>query len=155
MSRLFAEVRVGEVDLGPVEQGFKAAERRARNLGTAFRELKKPLGEDQKDHGRRQRGPFGQWARRKPSTLAFYRSRGKGRVPRPMGRLPRAVAYESNALGVYGVSRARWSEVHQDGGTAGKGARIRARPFLWLSPKLLDIAENTIERKLLDAYEGK
>lgn len=142
------------VDLGDVERGLAAVERSGRDLTPAFRELKKPMREDQKDHGKRQRGPFGTWARRKPSTLAFYRSRGKGRIPRPLGRLSTAVTYTASRFGVFGESRAKWSDVHMTGGVVGKGARLRARPFLWMATKFLDLAERSIERRLLSAYGG-
>lgn len=141
------------VELDDVEKGLAAAERSARDLGPAFRELKKPMREDQRDHGKKQRGPFGSWARRSPRTLAFYREHRR-RVPRPLGRLSTAVKYTPTAFGVFGESRAKWSESQQSGGVVGRGVRLRARPFLWLSSKFLDIAERTFERRFLDAFGG-
>jgi hypothetical protein len=142
------------VDISDVEKGLDAAQRRGHNLKPAFAELKKPMRDDQRDHGKRQRGPFGSWARRSPNTLAFYRSHGRGRVPRPLGRLSTAVKYTATAFGLSGESRAKWSEAQQEGGTVGRGVRLRARPFLWLSTKLLDLTEEVIERTILGAYGG-
>jgi hypothetical protein len=141
------------VDISDVEKGLDAASSASRQLGPAFKAIKKPMREDQRDHGKRQRGPFGSWARRSPRTLAFYRSHHK-RVPRPLGRLSTAVAYKANSLGVTGESRAKWSDAQQSGGVVGRGVHLRARPFLWLSTKLLGIAEDIIERRILAAYGG-
>lgn len=151
MSELYVSATV---DMGDVEKGLAAAERRAHALGPAFRELKKPMREDQRDHGKRQRGPFGTWARRKASTLAFYRSHGRKRIPRPLGKLSTAITYKATAFGVFAESRAKWSAVHQEGGTVGRGVRLRARPFLWMSTKLLNVAEQVIERSILSAFGG-
>ena len=141
MSDLFV---AATVDFGDVEQGIDAMERRAHALGPAFRDLKKPMRDDQRDHGKKQRGPFGAWARRSPKTLEFYREHGRKRMPRPLGRLPTAVKYTATAFGVTGESRVAWSAVQQEGGTVGRGVKLKARPFLWLSRRLLDIAENVI-----------
>lgn len=139
------------IDIGDVEKGLDATERRARTLGPAFRELKKPMRLDQREHGKQQRGPFGTWARRAQSTLASYRARKK-RVPRPLGRLLGAIAYQSNAYSVTAESRVKWSDVHMTGGTVGHGARLKARPFLWISRKLLETAEDVFTRVLLTAW---
>ncbi len=139
--------------MGDVDKGLDATARRARALGPAFRDLKKPMREDQKDHGRRQRGPFGTWARRAPSTLAAYRARRK-RIPRPLGKLLSAIQYKADAGGVSGESRVKWSLAHMDGATVGRGAKLKARPFMWISRKLLDIAEGVIGKRLLSAFGG-
>lgn len=142
------------VELGDVEKGLDAAARRARSLGPAFRALKKPMREDQKDHGRRQRGPFGAWARRAPSTLAAYRARRK-RIPRPLGRLLSAVAYKADAGGVSAESRVGWSMAHMEPTRVGRGVKLKARPFLWISRKLLDLAGDAIERVIVADFGGR
>jgi hypothetical protein len=140
------------LDIGDVEKGLDAMERRARALGPAFKELKTPFRADQRDHAKKRRGPFAAWARRAPSTLAAYRARGTGRVPRPLGKLLSAVKYTADATGIAGESIIAWSAAHMDGATVGRGVKIKARPSLWLSRKLLDTAENVIGRRLLSAY---
>lgn len=142
------------LDLKDVEKGLDAATLRSRALGPAFRALKKPMREDQRDHGKRQRGPIASWARRSPRTLAFYRSHGRKSIPRPLGRLSTAVVYKATASGLSATSKAGWSDAQQDGGTVGHGVKLKARPFLWISTKLLDIAEETFERTILAAYGG-
>ena len=141
------------VDIGEVEKGLAAMERRARALSPAFASLKKPMRADQRDHARRQRSPFGTWARRAPSTIAAYRKRRK-RVPRPLGRLPTAIKLMSNAWSVIAESRARWSEAHQSGAVVGHGVRLKARPFLWLSRSFLDAAERALAEPVLKAFGG-
>lgn len=143
------------VETGDVLKGLAEMERRSRQLGPAFRELKKPMRDDQRDHGKRQRGPFGAWARRSPSTLAYYRERGRGRIPRPLGRLLSAIAYSANAYSVTGESRVKWSDVHMTGGAVGHGVRLKARPFMWISTNLLTIAEQVFERTILAAFGGR
>lgn len=141
------------IDIGDVEKGIEAMERRGRTLHPAFSELKKPMRSDQKEHGKQQRGPFGTWARRASSTIEAYRERRK-RVPRPLGKLLSAVQTRANAWSVSVESRVAWSDAHQEGATVGRGVRLKARPFLWLSKKFLDTAEDVFERVLLAAYGG-
>jgi hypothetical protein len=143
------------VHFDDAEQGIDAMERRARALGPAFRELKAPMRADQKEHGKQERGPFGSWARRSPKTLEFYRSHGRKRIPKPQGRLLSAVKYTSTAYSLIGESRVPWSGAQADGAVVGRGAKLKARPSLWISRKLLDIAEAVIERSLLSAYGGR
>jgi phage gpG-like protein len=141
------------IDFGEVEKGLDAMARRARALGPAFRELKKPLKLDQKDHSKKRQGPSAMWAPRAASTMARLRQ-GSRRAKKPMGRLPSATRYTSDATSVTGRSKALWSGVHQDGGTVGHGSRLPARPFLWISDDMLTIAENTLGAALVRAYGG-
>ncbi len=46
------------------------------------------------------------------------------------------------------------SATHQDGGTGNHGAKIPARPFLWLSMNFLSTAEDVMSRRMLDAFGG-
>jgi hypothetical protein len=52
-----------------------------------------------------------------------------------LGRLPSAILLKVGELYIRATSRAAWSGVHQGGGNAERGRRVRipARPFLWLS----------------------
>jgi phage gpG-like protein len=155
------------LDIGDVEQGLEAMQRRAHALGAAFAELKGPLRLDQRDHSKRREGPEGAWAPRAASSSAKLRTGRRQRwwsrfrrtkYHRPaklMGRLSGAVKYTANASGVTGVSRALWSGVHQDGGTVGHGSRIPARPFLWISDDMLTVAGNTLGNALVRAYGGR
>jgi phage gpG-like protein len=142
------------LDLGDVEHGLDALARRARALGPVFRELKTPLRLDQRAHAKRREGPSAMWAPRAASTMARLRSGGK-RARKLLGRLPGAVKYTATATSVAGTSRALWSGVHQDGGVVGHGARLPARPFLWISDDMLTVAENTLGAALVRAYGGQ
>lgn len=142
------------LDIGDVEEGLNAMERRARSLGPAFQELKKPLRLDQRDHSKKRQGPSAMWAPRTASTMERARHGGR-RMRKPLGRLSGAVSYSADATGVRGVSRVLWSGVHQDGGTVGHRSRLPARPFLWISDAMLGIAENALGSALIRAYGGR
>jgi len=141
------------LDIGDVEEGLAAMQRRAHALGPAFRELKTPLRLDQRDHSKKREGPSAMWAPRAASTMAKLRAGGR-RAKKPLGKLSGAVAYTATATAVRARSRVLWSGVHQDGGTVGRGARLLARPFLWISDDMLRIAENTLGGALVRAYGG-
>ena len=139
-----------------VERGLEAMPR--VNLRHAFGELKRPLKADQRDHAKKRTGPESLWAPRAPSTLALAGRKIGGwhrRARRPMGKLPTGVRYRADATGIRGVSMIRWSAVHMDGGTVGRGSRLPARPFLWISDEMLTTAENTIGAAVVAAYGGK
>jgi phage gpG-like protein len=140
------------IDLGDVEKGLAAMERPGV-LGPAFKDLKRPLRLDQKDHSKKRQGPESSWAPRAASTMERMRMGGH-RAKKPLGRLTGAVSYSADATGVRGWSRVSWSDVFQTGGVVGKGVRLPARPFLWVSDEMLRIAENTIGSALVRAYGG-
>jgi phage gpG-like protein len=142
------------LDIGDVEQGLAAMERRAHTLGPAFHALRKPLKLDQKAHAKEKRGPSAMWAPRAASTMARLRQ-GSHRARKLMGRLPSATRYTSDATSVSGTSKALWSGSHQDGDTVGHGSRLPARPFLWISDDMLTVAENTLGSALVRAYGGR
>lgn len=105
-----------------------------RVLRTVARELKKPLREDQRDHAKAQEGPLGKWPKRKLG--------GRRRV---LGRLPGAirvlVSHEVGGSVVTATSKVKWSGAHQDGPTrVGHGTVLPRRQFLWISPRLAEIA---------------
>lgn len=142
------------LDIGDVEKGLDAMQRRSKALGPAFQALKKPMREDQKEHRKTKTGPSGSWAPRSAATLAAHH--GKRKLARTLlGKLPTAVSYKATAHGVTGESKVKWSAVHQEGGSAGHGAKIPARPFLWISDKLLDLAVNIIDTALVAAFGGR
>lgn len=141
-----------ELDIGDVEKGLDAMERRAHAVGPVFRKLVGPMREDQTDHAKREAGPLAKWARRKQSTIEFYRNRKRGRVPKPMGRLTKFVRYKGDELGVFAASRLWWTGVFMEGGTVGRGAKIKPRIFLWISRRLLDKAADALEQALVSAY---
>jgi phage gpG-like protein len=105
-----------------------------------FRELAPAARADQRDHARHQEGPEGRWPRRDPDTVAAP-SRKRLRRRRVLGRLPGAIKVQVHPDAIEIRSRVAWSNVHQEGGTAGHGASMPARPFLWWSEEFLETAE--------------
>lgn len=148
-------------DMTEVDRAMADVEERGKRLAPAFREARRPLRQDQRSHARAEQGPDGAWPARSPFTearrvarnrrvrttraIATYspRQRGVARrrsVPkRLLGRLPGALLVVAGDLFVRATSRADWSGVHQRGGQAGHGRRVRipVRTFLWLSDQLL------------------
>jgi phage gpG-like protein len=151
------------IDLTEVDRALADLEARAKRLAPAFRELRKPLRLDQRDHARGEMGPGGKWPARSPlteerrraknrrvrltkamQTIAPKKLRRRSTPNRLLGRLPAAVIYKSGELFVRATSRVAWSGVHQEGGSVGRGSRIPARPFLWLSDAIIDKAKETL-----------
>lgn len=144
-------IEVREIDLGEVERSFDAMKRRGRELGQAFRVLKPEMRADQRDHAARREGPEGSWPPLAQSTLAKRASLGRLRR-RPLGRLTSAVTYTASKDGVVARSRVPWSGAHQEGAVVGRGSRLPARPFLWLSDRLIERAKEILARVVTDAF---
>jgi phage gpG-like protein len=151
------------IDLTEVDRALADVETRAKRMAPAFRELRKPLRLDQRDHARGEKGPGGKWPARSALTeerrtaknrrvrltkamqsIAPKKLRHRSTPKRLLGRLPAAVIYATGELFVRATSRVAWSGVHQEGGSVGRGSKIPARPFLWLSEVILDKAKQTL-----------
>lgn len=144
-------IEVRDIDMGEVERSFDAMIRRGRNLGQAFRVIKPEMRADQRDHARAGEGPEGAWEPLAQSTLEKRASMGRLRR-RPLGRLTAAVTYAASKDGVIARSKVPWSGAHQDGAVVGRGSHLPARPFLWLSDKLISKAKEVIARVVEDAW---
>jgi phage gpG-like protein len=148
---------VARVNLGWVEAACNAL--RNPDLRKGWRESLKPLRADQRDHAKGQEGPSGAWAGRSPLTMqrrGTLVDDGKRKYRRPrklMGKLPTALTSKVTRTGVSLISRAKWSGVHQDGGRAGQGASIPARPFLWASQEALEAIGYVLSRHLKIQFE--
>lgn len=138
------------LDISDVERAFRSLEKRARALGPVFRELKGPLRADQKAHQDAETGPDGKWPQRSAATIEKLRA--QRRRGRPLGRLPSSTTYTSGNFGLVGESRVPWSGAHQAGAHTGRGAKLPARPFLWLSKDMVARAVGRIERALVEAF---
>jgi hypothetical protein len=145
----FASVRL---DFGDALKGLDAMARAP--LERAIAALKKPMRLDQVDHAKAKAGPESSWAPRAASTIASYRTHPKA-PKKLMGKLPTAVSYKAAGLTLAGESRARWSDAHQTGATVGRGAKLPVRVFLWISDKLMAIAENELGDVVLEAFGGR
>jgi phage gpG-like protein len=129
-------------------------DRAAAQLGPVFAALRRPLLEDQRAHAMRAEGPEGAWPGWRKVRGRWRSNGGRSRSRRPLGRLPRATQTRSSGRQVYVRSVVRWAWIHQEGGTAGKGARIAARPFLWISTGLQSRAGQMIADHLARGWNG-
>jgi phage gpG-like protein len=157
------------IDLSAVDQRLADIETRAKRAAPAFRELRRPLRNDQRDHAKGQQGPSGGWAPRSALTeaaraahtrnLRANRKRlhpkkfARGRSKNILGRLPSAIMVTAGDLFVRAASRVDWSGVHQDGGHAGKGASIPKRTFLWLSDRVVEITREVLLKHVLSGWD--
>lgn len=151
------------LDASSAFAGLDRMAKQGRSLGKAFRILKPDLRADQKDHAAKAAGPDGAWAPRATGTSGRLtrgsrRYLGKTRrksTRRPLGRLVTQVTYMASNAGVFATSRVPWSGVHQEGGRVGRGAVIPARPFLWLSDRIVERASEVLARIVAYAMEGR
>ncbi|MCA9678831.1 MAG: phage virion morphogenesis protein [Myxococcales bacterium] len=150
-------VGVEAVNLREVLRAYEAMGKAAeRGLAPAFREMKKPLRADQRAHAKGKEGPDGAWPPRAARTIEALRAarrskriRGRRKL---LGKLPGAIKVYADARKVVARSHVAWSGIHQDGGVAGRGARIPARPFLWLSDEMVATAAAILEAHVHGAF---
>jgi phage gpG-like protein len=160
-------------DLTQVDRAMADVETRAKRLAPAFRELRRPLRFDQRAHARDEEGPDGHWPPRSPFTEArrqarnrsartrrFYvlrrgEARRRSTPKQVLGRLPAAILVKVGELFIRATSRVAWARIHQYGGNAGRGRRVRipARPFLWLSDGLLRTARDVLGNYVVKGWK--
>jgi phage gpG-like protein len=166
------------VDISDVLHGFDLMRARASDLSLVYRDLKEYLKDEIAAHFRKAEGPTGAWAPRAASTEARARygsltapkRRGKGKAARvgPMLRLRRGAADRKRLLGrfravgayVFKVTsssltmypRGPWAAVHQYGGTAGHGSKIPARPYLWISDRVVRRFEEALHLHIMSGW---
>lgn len=143
------------VDVSDVIDGLDKLGSRAKTLGPAFRALKVAMKADQREHRDEQAGPEGKWAPRAASTIAAAKEHHKRLPRRILGRLTTAISYRAMAEALIGESRVKWSLSHQEGGIVGRGARLPARPFLWMSDQFLSFGEWVFANVLERAWKGE
>jgi len=137
-----------ELDLRDVLEGMDAMRRRALEL-REFWEAVKPIAKaDLEQHFEDAEGPDGPWEGRAATT--------KERRPRLrrklLGRLKtawRSVIGE-HALVLYPAIF--WAGVHDQGGEAGHGARLPARPFAWISDETQDVVRDALGDYIAEAW---
>lgn len=162
----------GNVDLTEVDTALADVDVRSKRMAPAFRELRAPMRRDQAAHAKQQEGPNGAWPPRSPLTEARRRARNRRRrvtkamitigiasnkkkrstPKRILGRLPRAVVYTIGDLFLRATSRVPWSGAHQDGGRVGRGVKLPARPFLWLSDVLINATKDVLGKYVLKGW---
>lgn len=139
------------LDSKVVEAAIRELARRGQNLIPAMRVIRKEMRVDQRAHARAKEGPESKWPPRSEATIRAAR-KGSGRPRRFMGRLTTAVDYIAEQRRVVGRSKVPWSGVHMEGGTVGKGVELPARPFLWISEKLEEVAATVLLRFLVNGW---
>jgi phage gpG-like protein len=153
------------VDVSEVDRALADIEERGKRMRPAFRELRRPMRQDQREHARGETGPDGRWPPRAAATEERRRARNKRvRVTKAMrmispkkirapttpkqllGRLPAAMLVVAGDLLVRATSRVGWSGIHWRGGRAGHGGKVRIprREFYWLSDLLLRTASDVL-----------
>ena len=136
----------GTLDSRDLERALDDIARRASHARPLFQELISPARKDQKDHKRQRSGPDRPWAAHAPATT-LRRSRGrKRRRVNILGRLPSLIKAKADRDGITLTSKVKWSGIHQEGGTAGRGSRIPKRSFLWWSEAFLGTAADAALR---------
>jgi len=145
-----------------VRQIVRAFERvRKIDVKRIFKELVGPARFDQRHHWRKDEAPDGHWPGLAPSTLERRtRKRGRGKDGRNrswpkklLGRFPTSLQAIPSQNSLIMRSRiAKFSLIHNEGGTAGHGARIPRRQYLWISDWLKGQVVKYFEKGLARAY---
>lgn len=117
------------------------------DLRPAWKELRKPVRADIRQHARKQEGPDATWPAMGARTKARARA-GRKRPRKLLGRLPSALTTKLERRRMLVRSLVKWSAVHAEGGRAGKGAKIPARPWLWISGQTMEHAARVIAKGL-------
>lgn len=156
------------VRTGPFDDALAKALRAAKDLRPAYREIRKPFREDQREHAKKAEGPDGSWAPLAQSTLARrardakakrHAAGGKtGRAKRArrrrrtlkqrrvLGRLPTMLDVRITRMSLIATSKVPWGDAHFSGATVGKGVKLPARPFLYVS--------DALEQKVVEIFQA-
>ncbi len=140
------------VNLGMLDRAWVAL--RNPDLRPAWKESRKPLRQDQRDHAKQQAGPGGAWAPRASSTKVRAAS-GRRRSRKLLGRLPTALTSRSDRKRVIIRSLVKWSISHWRGERVGHGARLPARVFLWVSDRATETVSGIVARHVAKMVEGR
>lgn len=152
-------------------RGFGNVKAAAKNVGRVMSKLRAPLQRDLKAHARQQSSPDGKWpkrarraevlARRRRATVrrgrvrAASKTRGARQAVRfigggnLLGKLPDTVVVRKRGAEIEARSPVPWSGVHNIGGRVGYGAEIKARPFVFISPKIQGLAAEKLADHLV------
>jgi phage gpG-like protein len=131
----FAELPQARVNLGFLDRARVAWSR--LDLRPAWKDARPVLRADQREHAKKQAGPEGAWPARSSSTRV--RSGNRRRARKMLGRLPTSVSMRGERQRMIMRSPVAWSGAHQEGDRVGHGARIPARPFVYVSDRALEV----------------
>lgn len=158
------------IDLTQVDRALADVETRAKRARPAFRELRKPLRVDQRQHAREESGPNGKWEQRATGTINRMKAHARNKranrkrlhpktfkrqsmSSRILGRLPNALIVTAGDLFVRVTSRVDWGGIHQAGGRVGKHATVPKRVFLWLSDEIVRISRDKLLEHVLTGWK--
>jgi phage gpG-like protein len=140
-----------DLDLRTLDAGLNGIRRAGRDLSPVWDELAPLMKQDQKEHHRLQVGPDGPW----PGFSAASKARRPKRKRIFSARMRNAFIIDESPRELAAIHRVPWAHVHQEGGTAGRGSRIPARPFIYMSGKFLGIAIPAIADHLAAGWLGR
>jgi len=149
-------------------KGIDEMARAGGDLRPVWREAQPLIRDDLYDHFEKAIGPGGTWQKRAPSSEArilqgagtrrkrgarkgLPTARGAKRLRNQLGRLKTAWLVTIRGGFIEFRNRVWWSDIHYEGGVAGKGSRIPARPFAFVSQRVLD----TVATKVVDFIRSK
>jgi phage gpG-like protein len=148
----------GTFDMRDALAGLDAMDRQAeQKAAIMFKELAKPARADVRQHQRDRKGIASSWPNRAQSTVArarrkSSRKRRKGRRAGLLGGLPSTWKTSTNASELKLSHRVKWATIHDEGGTAGKGARIPKRQFMYWSPEFLEESVEAFAEFVMGAW---
>lgn len=159
------------VELRDVENGLRRMQLAGMDLRPVFRAVRRDLRADQRQHQRDRQGPDGRWAPLDPDTLRKRTRQGAGRRHRGkmkrrrrkfgpvLGGLPRAFTISYGRSFIRGSARPKWSGAHQPKSRSttrvGRGAQLKARPYLWASTGLLRVVARKAVDYMVTKWERK
>lgn len=154
-----------KVDDSDLQAGIRDVAKAAELLPRVFRRLVGELRRDQEDHARKEEGPDGtRWpARQYKAAPTMMAERKRATQTKParwevskygglLGALPRMIQVRSLGLSVWARHPIAWATAQAEGGVVGRGSRLPARPFLWISQALADRAVSDINNALHGAW---
>lgn len=155
-------------DDAAVQAGLEGMRYRGSRLHEVFKALRPELRDELKRRAKEESGPEGSWAPRAAATRQRLAERGatktttrtqrrkKGfsgplrqttttkQLANTLGRLPGSVTTRVTPRSLIAESKVPWAGIHNEGGTAGRGSRIPARPFVFMSEEFLRQAQRDL-----------
>lgn len=119
-----------------------------------FREARKPMRADIRDHAKQKTGPEGNWAPIASSTKDRRRRAGRKRG-RLLGRLPLAIKIATGPTFIRATWMPRWATAHFRGQRVGHGARLPRRNPAWISRELRRKVGDLLMQALKRAWDRK
>jgi phage gpG-like protein len=159
------------VDMSDVLGGLNALKAKGMDLRPVWRGMRPLVTADLKDHFARGEGPSSGWPYLAPSTIArrmqnkgMRRRRGRARGTatakalrrlepgKLLGRLKSAWRFTLSPAALEARSEVPWADLHQLGGRGAHGARIPARPFAWVSDRMVEGVGDAIRDYVVQAW---